>query len=164
MTESRLRSPKENEGMSDAGEHDSGSSLRTAFGRRIRTLRHHRLMSQRALAEASDVSLNTIGSIERGLRFPSPEVLEALSTALEVEVRDLFDIGEHSTPVTLEGAARELCRVVEKELLPHIERLTTLASRLCVEMEDHKEVDQDKRTSNVESVERNFPVSAASGY
>lgn len=111
----------------------SAAPLRTAFGRRLRMLRHHRVMSQKSLAVTSGVSMNTIGSIERGLRFPSPEVLESLARALDVEVRDLFDTGEHSTPVTLEGAARELCRIVDAELLPQVEKLTDLATRLLEE-------------------------------
>lgn len=111
------------------------ASLRVAFGRRLKMLRHHRVTSQKALAQASGVSLNTIGSIERGLRFPSPEVLESLATALEIEVRDLFDVGEHAEPTTLEGAARELRRVVETELLPQVEQLTHLVGKLLNEVE-----------------------------
>ena len=111
------------------------ANLRIAFGHRLRTLRHHRLMSQRALATTSKVSMNTIGSIERGLRFPSPEVLESLASALDVEVKEMFDVNDHTSPVTLEGAARELCRVVNDEMLPRIEQLTGLAGRLLNEIE-----------------------------
>ncbi|MBN2361699.1 MAG: helix-turn-helix transcriptional regulator [Deltaproteobacteria bacterium] len=114
------------------------ASLRTAFGHHLRLLRHHRVMSQKTLAAACGVSLNTIGSIERGLRFPSPEVLELLARALEVEVRDLFDIGEHAAPATLEGAARELGRVIESELLPQIQSLTALANRLLLQAESQR--------------------------
>ena len=95
-------------------------------------------MPQKKLAAASGVSLNTIGSIERGLRFPSPEVLEALARALEIEVRDLFDIGEHVAPATLEGAARELCRVIESELLPQVQSLGSTANQLLLQFEKQR--------------------------
>jgi len=131
--------------------------LRLAFGRRLRALRHHRVMSQRVLAKTSNVSMNTIGSIERGLRFPSPEVLESLSRALQVEVREMFEIENHRAPVTLEGAARELCRVVNDEMLPRIEHLTSLANRLLNQVE-HKvaeiegvEISSTPASSNGES-------------
>ena len=126
---------------------DKPASLRIAFGRQLRMLRHHRVMSQKVLAVASGVSLNTIGSIERGLRFPSPEVLETLAKALEVEVRDLFDVGEHAAPATLEGAARELRRVIESELLPQVQSLTALANRLLVQVETQR---ADKAGSHLE--------------
>jgi len=131
------------------------TSLRVAFGQQLRMLRHHRVMSQKVLAAASGVSLNTIGSIERGLRFPSPEVLETLAKALEVEVRDLFDVGEHSAPATLEGAARELRRVIESELLPQVQSLTGLANRLLSQVESQQ---SDKSST---PLERRAVVSAA---
>lgn len=131
------------------------TSLRVAFGQQLRMLRHHRVMSQKVLAAASGVSLNTIGSIERGLRFPSPEVLETLAKALEVEVRDLFDIGEHAAPATLEGAARELRRVIESDLLPQVQSLTGLANRLLTQVESQH---ADKPGTHLE---RHSVVSAA---
>jgi len=122
----------------DRGQEPRLASLRVAFGRRLKMLRHHRVTSQKSLAQESGVSLNTIGSIERGLRFPSPEVLESLASALDIEVRDLFDVGEHTAPATLEGAARELRRVVEAELLPQVEQLTQLVNKLLTEVETMK--------------------------
>ncbi|MFH1808945.1 MAG: helix-turn-helix transcriptional regulator [Pseudomonadota bacterium] len=133
------------------------SPLRLAFGRRLRTLRHHRVMSQRVLATTSSVSMNTIGSIERGLRFPSPEVLESLAGALDVEVKEMFDVDDHAAPVTLEGAARELCRVVNDDLLPRVEALTQLANKLLVEIDREHLVKPEARRST----DRSMSVSAA---
>lgn len=133
------------------------SPLRLAFGRRLRTLRHHRVMSQRVLATTSNVSMNTIGSIERGLRFPSPEVLESLAGALDVEVKEMFEVEEHAAPVTLEGAARELCRVVNDEMLPRVEALTQLANKLLGEIERERQSAPESRRGTA----RSSAVSAA---
>ena len=133
MSHARMRSINEEKvkAASEAG----GTNLRGSFGLRLRALRHHRLLSQRELATTSAVSMNTIGSIERGLRFPSPEVLESLSKALQVEVKEMFEIDDHAAPITLEGSAREICRVVNDDLLPKVEHLTALTNRLLDEIE-----------------------------
>ena len=132
MSHARMRSINEEKAKAAA---ENGTSLRGSFGLRLRSLRHHRLLSQRELATTSGVSMNTIGSIERGLRFPSPEVLESLSRALQVEIKEMFEIDDHASPITLEGSAREICRVVNDDLLPKVEHLTALTNRLLDELE-----------------------------
>lgn len=158
MSRARLRNLQGSEDSDQQAEDSSQqASLRMAFGRRLRTLRHHRLMSQRALATTSNVSMNTIGSIERGLRFPSPEVLESLASALDVEVKEMFEINDHAAPVTLEGSARELCRVVNDELLPRVEQLTALANRLIAEVAR----EQASKPDSHRSADRQAAISAA---
>lgn len=64
--------------------------FRRAFGQQLQTVRINRQLTQTELARVTDVSLNTIGSIERGVRFPSCELMLALAKALDLDVRDLF--------------------------------------------------------------------------
>jgi transcriptional regulator with XRE-family HTH domain len=67
------------------------AKLQKLFGSKIYELRLKADLTQAQLAEKADVSNDTISRIERGLRSPSFEVLESLSSALGVEVRDLFN-------------------------------------------------------------------------
>lgn len=62
--------------------------IRVSLGARLREARAG--LPQRRLAERAGVSLNTIGAIERGIRFPSPETLARLCLALDCEPFQLF--------------------------------------------------------------------------
>ncbi len=61
------------------------------LGRRIRELRKAQEISQDQLAYESGLQRVTIGAIERGEQNPTTETLLNISSALNVEVRDLFD-------------------------------------------------------------------------
>lgn len=66
------------------------SDLRKRFGRLLAAHRRRRGLTQEALAEAAEVSPDTIAKIETGVtgaRFP---VIERLATALEIDPAELF--------------------------------------------------------------------------
>lgn len=54
------------------------------FGQRLKLARTAKHLSQQALADIIDKSLNTVGLYERGLRQPSLETLCLLADTLEV--------------------------------------------------------------------------------
>jgi transcriptional regulator with XRE-family HTH domain len=60
-------------------------------GLHVRTLRHARGLSLRALAELSDLSPNTISLVERGVTSPSVSTLHKLATALGVRITALLE-------------------------------------------------------------------------
>jgi transcriptional regulator with XRE-family HTH domain len=60
-------------------------------GTRIRTLRERRKLSLRALSEASGLSVNAIGMIERGENSPTVSSLHNLADALNVRIIDFFE-------------------------------------------------------------------------
>lgn len=60
------------------------------FGVTLRRSRHSRGMSQEALAEATGLSTNFIGEMERGLKAPGLGVIVRLAIALDVSVPDLL--------------------------------------------------------------------------
>jgi DNA-binding XRE family transcriptional regulator len=62
--------------------------IRLTLSARVREYRAG--LPQTRLAERAGVSLNTIGAIERGIRFPSPTVLARLCLALDCEPFQLF--------------------------------------------------------------------------
>ena len=67
-----------------------GKELRAIFGKNVRTYRTRRSWSQAQLAEYANVSINFVGDIERGNKWPHPDSLTKLADALEVKVFELF--------------------------------------------------------------------------
>jgi transcriptional regulator with XRE-family HTH domain len=60
------------------------------FGIALRRVRRERGLSQEALAEATGLSANFIGEMERGLKAPGLGVIVRLARALDVSVHDLL--------------------------------------------------------------------------
>jgi transcriptional regulator with XRE-family HTH domain len=58
-------------------------------------------LTQAELAEKADISTNFVAMIELKHKFPAPETLDRLATALDLQVPDLF-IGQASQEDTLE--------------------------------------------------------------
>ena len=67
--------------------------LKKKLGARIQEIRKGKNLTQEALAEKIDMDKPNLSNIECGKRFMTAETLEKLSTALEVEEKDLFDFG-----------------------------------------------------------------------
>ena len=61
------------------------------LGKRIRTLRRINDLSQEELAEKANMSGKYVGEIERGQANITVDILEKISTALDVEISELFD-------------------------------------------------------------------------
>ena len=68
----------------------SGKELRMLFGKNVKIYRNRRNWSQADLAEYANISINFIGDIERGKKWPHPETLTKLADALEVRIFELF--------------------------------------------------------------------------
>ena len=60
------------------------------FARRLTYLRHSAQLKQRDIAERCSVSVQTVSKWERGYSCPDVLMLDDLSAALEVEIKDLF--------------------------------------------------------------------------
>jgi len=67
-----------------------GKEIRAIFGNNLRIFRNRRNWSQADLAEFADISLNYIGDIERGKKWPHPDTLSRLVDALGIKVFELF--------------------------------------------------------------------------
>lgn len=61
------------------------------FGRRIRTLRKAKKLSQEELAERCGLHTTYIGQIERGEKNASLESIQKLSAGLEISVAEIFE-------------------------------------------------------------------------
>jgi transcriptional regulator with XRE-family HTH domain len=66
-------------------------SLRRQFGKRLRSIRHERGLTQEELAELVGISVDFLSLIERGINAPSFEVLEQMAGGLKLPVMALFD-------------------------------------------------------------------------
>jgi len=67
-----------------------GQAIKNALGKTIKFLRFRRGLSQADLAEKADISITFLSTIERGIKFPQPDILSKLANALDVEVYELF--------------------------------------------------------------------------
>jgi transcriptional regulator with XRE-family HTH domain len=69
---------------------DDGQVIKNTLGKTIKFLRFRKGLSQAGLAEKADISITFLSTIERGIKFPQPDILAKLSEALDVEVFELF--------------------------------------------------------------------------
>jgi transcriptional regulator with XRE-family HTH domain len=67
-----------------------GRAIKATLGKNIKFLRSQKEFTQAALAEKADISIIFLSSIERGTKYPKPDVLARIANALEVEVFELF--------------------------------------------------------------------------
>lgn len=62
-----------------------------SIGRRIKTLRENKGLTQEKLAERTGLSLDFIGKIEVNINKPGLKSLIKIANALEVHIKELFD-------------------------------------------------------------------------
>ena len=74
------------------------STLRKQFGKKLRSIRKKRSMTQEQFAELLDISIDFLSLVERGLNAPSFESIEAFSITLGIPVKEFFDFSPESLP------------------------------------------------------------------
>jgi len=62
--------------------------MREAIGEVFRTTRHHRSERISDVARRANVSPQYLSEVERGVKDPSSEIVESISTALDLPVSD----------------------------------------------------------------------------
>jgi transcriptional regulator with XRE-family HTH domain len=67
------------------------ASLKTRFGNKLKSLRTQKGLIQEQLADATELSIESISNIERGIFGPRFNNLEKIAAALNVEVVRLFE-------------------------------------------------------------------------
>jgi len=67
-----------------------GQEIKTNLGKNIKKLRTQRQFSQAVLAEKIDISIAYLSKIERGIKYPKPDILSQIAEGLNVEVFELF--------------------------------------------------------------------------
>jgi transcriptional regulator with XRE-family HTH domain len=77
--------------------------LKQAFGTQVRHHRRAAGMTQERLADLVDVSIETIGKIERGVAAPSFDTVEKIAAALGLSPLALFGATDAATPTGERG-------------------------------------------------------------
>ena len=67
-----------------------GRAIKAILGKNIKFLRSRRGFTQAVLAEKANISIIFLSSVERGTKYPMPDVLARIATILGVEVFELF--------------------------------------------------------------------------
>tara|TARA_B110000459_G_C16571581_1_gene476674 strand:- start:158 stop:373 length:216 start_codon:yes stop_codon:yes gene_type:complete len=67
------------------------ASLKTRFGNKLKSLRTQKGLIQEQLADATELSIESISNIERDIFGPRFNNLEKIAAALNVEVVRLFE-------------------------------------------------------------------------
>jgi len=86
--------------------------LRGLFGTSLRQCRRARRLTQAQLAEATDLSLEMIGRLERGLTAPSFDTIAALIEVLRVGPAEVFG----AEPSAITGERRKILDSINKLL------------------------------------------------
>ncbi len=64
--------------------------IQEVLAHNIKELRRLSQLTQAQLAEKASISGNYVALIERGMKFPSAEMIERIAVALEVDSTELF--------------------------------------------------------------------------
>lgn len=67
------------------------NQLKISFGKRLQQLRSECGITQEQLANAVDLTVESISNIERGVYGPKFDTLEKIAVALQVPVKKLFE-------------------------------------------------------------------------
>lgn len=95
------------------------------FGKRLRSLRRAKDMTQEQVAERAGLSLQSVGEIERGRGNPTLVNVERLAAALDVELTALFDLGD--VGMTKEQTREELLVFLEGASAEQMHAILTVA-------------------------------------
>lgn len=103
------------------------TNLRQLLAFNIKQNRHRLGFSQARLAEKAETSTQYIAMIELGRKFPSPEMLDRLAAAMEIDNLDLF-----SPPPFMKESLENLRETVLTDLEKRISRSVNKAVRETV--------------------------------
>ena len=95
-----------------------GKELKALLGRNLKLLRAKRQYSQAFLAEKADISITYLSRIERGLKFPKPEIITQIAAGLDVEVYELFKM-DH-IPREKQNDNKKLISSLSKEMTKRV--------------------------------------------
>lgn len=84
------------------------STLSVRVGKRIKELREARNIKQVELAELIDMEATNLSKLEKGVHLPKEDNLNKITTALNVDIKDLFDFGHIKTKEELLSEINEV--------------------------------------------------------
>ena len=94
---------------------DPFEKTKKLLGARVKSIRETRGLTQEKLAEKVDMNPVYLSNIERGRENPTLNLLMGISTALEVEMWELFDFKHETNPKALRDMLKKLTNELEDE-------------------------------------------------
>ncbi len=73
------------------------TNLKIKLGKRIQSLRKSQGITQENFSEILGLDISSLSKIETGRNYPSPENLEKIAAALNVEEKDLYNFQDFFT-------------------------------------------------------------------
>jgi transcriptional regulator with XRE-family HTH domain len=89
-------------------------TIQELVGARVRELRKGRGWTLEELAEKAEKHYTYIGGLERGDRNVTLEVLQAVATALDVPLKELFNLDPHPLETKLNAAATDILSAIHR--------------------------------------------------
>src|SRR5438552_19141335 len=90
------------------------ATIQEIVGARVRELRQQRGWTLEQLAEKADKHYTYIGGLERGDRNVTLEVLQAVAAALDVPLKELFNLEPHPLEVKLNASANDMLSAIQR--------------------------------------------------
>jgi len=91
-----------------------GQAIKDILGRNIKLLRARRGLSQANFAEKANISIPFLSNIERGIKYPQPDMLSRIANALGVEVNELFMANLET------GESKELISLLSEDMRKNV--------------------------------------------
>jgi transcriptional regulator with XRE-family HTH domain len=123
------------------------SNIKEIFATNLRYSRKKKGLTQEKLAEKADISVRYIAMLELGNSFPSGEMLEKLSEALDIQAFQLFY--PSSTP---EGAMLHL----EQSIIDNIEKVVSNALKQSENTHSIKKELEQLRQDIIQDIKKNY--------
>jgi len=95
-----------------------GQEIKAILGKNIKFYRFRRHYSQADLAEKANISITFLSNIERGIKFPKPDILSQIAESLEINVYELLktDILPENSKGQMINLSEDITRKVNQAL------------------------------------------------
>lgn len=94
------------------------------FAKKLKSLRKSRKMTQEQLAELVNVDFRYISLLENAKSFPSCDLIEKLSSALNAPYKDMFDFEED---INRENLENDLIKIIKTSNIHNLKILYNIA-------------------------------------
>jgi len=96
----------------------NGKEIKAILGKNIKFLRYRKEYSQADLAEKADISITFLSNIERGLKFPKPDIMAKIAESLEVELYELFktDIVPDNNKTLINNLSKDVIKKINQSV------------------------------------------------
>ena len=92
-------------------------NAKVLIGKRIQELRKARGLSEEKIAEKADISSTYLSRIECGRENPTLDMLIKLTSALEVEMLEMFDFGHVKSHKELKNSIQRIIKTADEPTL-----------------------------------------------